>query len=120
MSLEDRPNSEDFDNSCWCPKCAEYFEHCLHQISIRGRLEILGGLYSKKIVYRCVSNGHVFSISSLRKHKHQTQYKIEDNSCPDCKKEERELQKKHEKEEEERIRSIMAEKQRELFERSRK
>ena len=113
-----RPIHLDVDSSCWCPRCIEYFNHCKQQISIRDRLEIIGGLFTKQIMYRCHSRSHIFLISSLRKHKHQTQYKINEYSCPDCKKEEKEMLKRQAQEEEERMGKILEEKQRILFEKA--
>jgi hypothetical protein len=72
----------------------EFYEHCIKQISLKSRLEIIGGLFTKQILYRCLGRSHIFCVSSVRKHKHQTQYKIEDYSCPDCKKEDREEEKR--------------------------
>ena len=59
------------DPCCWCPKCVEYFEHSLqsHNSSV---LTIIGGLFTKQIMYRCVDKPeHIFYISSVRKHAFQ-------------------------------------------------
>jgi hypothetical protein len=84
----------DIGPSCWCSRCIEFYDHCIQQICLKNRLEIIGGLFTKQILYKCHSKDHIFCVSSVRKHKHQTQYKIEDYSCPDCKKEDREDDKK--------------------------
>jgi hypothetical protein len=63
-------------------------------------------------MYRCRRNpGHIFYTSSIRKHAFQKQYRIQDYQCPDCKKEEKELQKRLANEEVERQRKLIEEKQ---------
>ena len=57
-------------------------------------------------MYRCNSKGHIFNISSLRKHKFQKQYRIQDYTCPTCKKEVKEAEKLAAIAEEERQASI--------------
>ena len=56
------------DDCYWCPRCIEYFDHCVdtHNHDV---LELVGGLFTKQIMYKCRSKGHVFYVSSLRKHK---------------------------------------------------
>ena len=76
----------------------------------------MGGLFTKQIMYRCRKNpSHIFYTSSIRKHAFQKQYRIQDYSCPDCKKEEKESIKRQAAEEVEKQRKIMEEKQQQIF-----
>ena len=52
---------------CWCPKCVDFYNHNVQQIAIHNKLEVIGGLFTTQIVYKCKSQGHVFQKSSLRK-----------------------------------------------------
>ena len=82
-------------------------------------LSIIGGLFTKQIMYRCVSNpDHTFYISSVRKHAFQKQYKISEYKCPECKKEEKELERQQAALEEERKNKQEAEMQQRLFEKT--
>jgi hypothetical protein len=74
------------DHTCWCPRCVDYFNHC--QASHNSRLlQLIGGLFTKQLMYRCREDStHIFYISSLRKHAFQKQYRIQDYTCPNCKK----------------------------------
>lgn len=56
------------------------------------------------------------AVKSIRKHKYQSQFKIQDYTCPDCTKEEREEERRQQAAmEEERNRKI-AEEQKKIFE----
>ena len=70
-------------------------------------------------MYRCVSNpDHTFYISSVRKHAFQKQYKICEYKCPECKKEEKEVERQRAALEEERKNKLEAEMQQRLFEKT--
>mmetsp|Transcript_21717 Transcript_21717/g.33462 ORF Transcript_21717/g.33462 Transcript_21717/m.33462 type:complete len:84 (+) Transcript_21717:1762-2013(+) len=76
----------------------------------------MGGLFMKQIMYRCRKNSsHIFYFSSIRKHAFQKQYRIQDYSCPECKKEEKDRLKKQAIEEVEKQRKILEEKQKQIF-----
>jgi hypothetical protein len=104
--------------NCWCYRCVDYYEFCTETINT-SQIEIVGGLFTKQIVYRCLSKRHVFCVSSLRKWMYQTQYKIQHTSCQVCKQERKEQLKQEQLEKEKRIAEEMAEKQKKLLEQSR-
>ena len=55
--------------STWCIRCLEYYNHCLASYNEQ-RLTLVGGLYTKYILYQCKENPkHLFYVSSVRKHK---------------------------------------------------
>ena len=55
--------------SCWCIRCLEYYNHCLASYN-EERLTLVGGLYTKYILYQCKADPkHLFYVSSVRKHK---------------------------------------------------
>ena len=58
-------------------------------------------------------------VKSVRKQKYQKQYKIQDDNCPDCIKEQKEEDRRLAAEEEERQREKIADEQRKLFEKAR-
>ena len=106
----------DLPESCWCSRCTEFFNHSLAQHN-SSLLELIGGLFTKQIMYRCKKDaGHIFYTSSIRKHAFQKQYRIHDYACPDCKKQQKEKQKQAAAKEVERQRKIIEEKQKKLFE----
>ena len=104
--------------TCWCNRCVEFYDYCAETINT-SQIEIFGGLYTKQILYRCLSKRHVFCVSSLRKCMYMTQYKIQYTSCQKCKFEQREQQKQEQLDKEKRIAEEMAEKQKKLLEQSR-
>ena len=103
---------------CWCNRCTEFYDYCEESIN-HSSIELVGGLFTKQLVFRCLSKRHVFCVSSLRKCKYQTQYRVQDYSCPDCKRETKEQQRLQQLQEEQRIAEEMAEKQKKLLEESR-
>ena len=56
----------DMDHSCWCIRCTEYYNHCLASYN-DNLLELVGGLFTKQVMYRCRALGHIFYVSSVRK-----------------------------------------------------
>jgi len=105
----------DIDNNVWCPHCADYFYNCL-EVHNQEVFKMVGGLFTKHVLYRCNAKGHMFHVKSIRKHKYQSQFKIQDYTCPDCTKEEREEERRQQVAlEEERNRKI-AEEQKKIFE----
>lgn len=83
----------DIDASCWCIRCLDYYNHCLATYNDK-LLELVGGLFTKQVMYRCRSMGHIFYVSSVRKQKFQKQYRIQDYTCPECKKIQKENERK--------------------------
>lgn len=110
--------SLDIDNRCWCPHCVEYFAHCL-LVHNKETFELVGGLFTKYILYRCRSKGHMFHVKSIRKQKYQKQYKIQEYTCPDCLKEKKEEERRLQAEELDRQRQKIATEQRAIFEKAR-
>ena len=78
---------------CWCPKCVDFYTHNIQQLAIYDRLEVIGGLFTTSILYKCKAANHLFQKSSLRKQKHQTQYRIHEYGCDTCKNIEKEILK---------------------------
>jgi hypothetical protein len=103
------------DASAWCIRCLDYYNHCLATYNDQ-LLELVGGLFTKQVMYRCKAMGHKFYVSSVRKQKFQKQYRIQDYTCPECKKIQKENERKVAAEQEQHERKLLAEAQRELFE----
>lgn len=83
----------DIDSCAWCIRCLDYYNHCLATYN-SNLLELVGGLFTKQIMYRCRAMGHKFYVSSVRKQKFQKQYRIQDYTCPECKKIQKENERK--------------------------
>jgi Zn finger protein HypA/HybF involved in hydrogenase expression len=103
---------------CWCPKCLDYFDHSLSSHN-KKVLSIIGGLFTKQILYGCVEcPSHMFYISSMRKRAFQKQYKIGEYKCPHCRKDLKEAERAKAQQEEQERNRIESEQQRILFEKT--
>ena len=105
----------DVQDSCWCPHCVDYFYNCL-EVHNKQVFKLVGGLFTKYVLYRCNEKGHMFHVKSIRKHKYQSQFKIQDYTCPDCTRDEREEERRLQAAEEEARREEVAAEQKKLFE----
>ena len=76
----------------WCNKCSKFYFK-LKQYSVRQNLEVLGGLYEKRILMRCKRSGHEFTISYSKK--------LQQLNCLRCRSHDKELQKERLRSEEE-------------------
>ena len=103
------------DNEIWCHHCVDYFNNCL-EVHNKEVFTLVGGLFTKHVLYRCNAKGHMFHVKSIRKHKYQSQFKIQDYTCPDCTKEEREEERRQQAALEEERNKKIAEEQKKIFE----
>lgn len=69
------------DGLTWCNKCAKFYAK-VKNLCPRLRLDILGGLFDKRIELRCKRGNHTFSISYAKK--------LEQISCLRCRSEDKE------------------------------
>lgn len=75
----------------WCSKCRKFYLTC-KEVALENGLEVVGGLFSSKILLRCEKRSHQFKISYSKK--------LNSLSCAECRKEEREEWKEQLRQEE--------------------
>ena len=56
----------DVESLCWCNKCSKFY-YKLKQYAARLKLQVLGGLYEKRILMQCKHGDHKFTVSYTKK-----------------------------------------------------